>query len=121
EVVTGGDLVPAGAVARVMDANPGIGVGHLYGPTEATLCATTHRVAAGAEPPRVLPIGRPRDNTQVYVLDDFLRPAVPGVTGELYVAGAGLARGYLRQSGLSAERFVACPFVSGQRMYRTGD
>jgi acyl-coenzyme A synthetase/AMP-(fatty) acid ligase len=124
EVLTGGDVVPAGAVARVMGANPGLAVRHLYGPTEVTLCATTFGIGAGGEAPGVLPIGRPRDNTRVFVLDDFLRPVAPGVTGELYVAGAGLARGYVGRPALTAERFVACPFangVDGVRMYRSGD
>ncbi|MBI0301172.1 amino acid adenylation domain-containing protein, partial [Streptomyces sp. PRKS01-29] len=120
EVLTGGDVVPAGAVAQVKAACPGITVRHLYGPTEATLCATTYRVAAGAVAPAVLPIGRPRDNTKAFVLDEHLNPVPVGVRGELYLAGAGLARGYTDHPRLTAERFVACPFTGG-RMYRTGD
>ena len=122
EVLTGGDVVPAGAVARVLEANPGLRVRHLYGPTETTLCATTFTVEPGVQAPVVLPIGRPRANTRVFVLDGFLRPVPVGVAGELYVAGAGLARGYLGRAALTAERFVACPFGGkGERMYRTGD
>nr|WP_272918039.1 non-ribosomal peptide synthetase [Actinomadura rayongensis] len=121
EVLTGGDVVSPGAVAAVMAACPGVAVRHLYGPTEVTLCATTHRFAAGVEVPSVLPIGRPRDNTRAFVLDGFLRPAPIGVAGELYVAGSGLAQGYLDRAALSAERFVACPYGEGERMYRTGD
>ncbi|MEO3814901.1 amino acid adenylation domain-containing protein, partial [Sphaerisporangium sp. B11E5] len=121
EVLTGGDVVPAGSVGKVLAVSPGLRVRHLYGPTEVTLCATTYVVAPGAKAPEVLPIGGPRDNTCTYVLDEFLRPVPPGVVGELYVAGSGLARGYDGRAALTAERFVACPFDQGVRMYRTGD
>ncbi|MQA26813.1 MAG: amino acid adenylation domain-containing protein, partial [Micromonosporaceae bacterium] len=119
EVLTGGDVVPGGSVAKVKAAAPGIRVRHLYGPTESTLFATSYLVEPEQAAPPALPIGGPRDNTRVFVLDQFLRPVPPGVPGELYVAGSGLARGYDGRAGLTAERFVACPF--GGRMYRTGD
>ncbi|MFD7663922.1 amino acid adenylation domain-containing protein [Streptomyces sp. NPDC059788] len=121
EVLTGGDVVPPAAVARVREACPEVAVRHMYGPTEAALCATWHRLRPGDPVPSVLPVGRPLDNRQVYVLDAFLQPVPPGVTGELCIAGTGLARGYLARPGLTAERFTASPFVPGERMYRTGD
>ncbi|RSM86207.1 non-ribosomal peptide synthetase, partial [Streptomyces sp. WAC 01420] len=122
EVLTGGDVVSSSAVAAVLRACPGVRVRHLYGPTEITLCATQCVVEDEGGVGGVLPIGRPMDNTRVYVLDRWLRPVPPGVVGELYVAGVGLARGYHGRPGLTAERFVACPFGgAGERMYRTGD
>ncbi|MFD9906174.1 alpha/beta fold hydrolase, partial [Streptomyces sp. NPDC059063] len=121
EVLTGGDVVPAAAVARVRETCPDVAVRHMYGPTETTLCFTWHPVRPGDEELPVLPVGRPLPGRQAYVLDAFLQPVPPGATGELYLAGTSLARGYWGRPGQTAGRFVACPFTPGARMYRTGD
>ncbi|MBB1242298.1 amino acid adenylation domain-containing protein [Streptomyces durbertensis] len=122
EVWTGGDVVPADSVRRVMAHCPETTVVDGYGPTETTTFATRHRVRPGTEVPASMPIGAPLDNTRVYVLDPELRPVPVGVAGELFVAGAGVARGYLGRPRATSERFVACPFgPPGARMYRTGD
>ncbi|MEW2580014.1 amino acid adenylation domain-containing protein [Streptomyces syringium] len=116
-----GEALPAAIAARVGETMPGTRLLNVYGPTEATVYATawsSDAAPAGHTPP----IGRPLRHVRAYVLDGSLQPVAPGRRGELYLAGDGLARGYLRRPGLSAERFVADPFgPPGSRMYRTGD
>ncbi|WP_437079543.1 amino acid adenylation domain-containing protein [Streptomyces sp. enrichment culture] len=123
EVWTGGEAVSGATVRRLHEACPALRVVDGYGPTETTTFATCHPVPRPCTGGATVPIGRPMANTRVYVLDACLRPVPPQVTGELYIAGAGLARGYLGKPGLTAERFVADPYSpgSGGRMYRTGD
>ena len=101
---------------------PGRRMFNAYGPTEAT----TNSTLGESDPVEladatVVPIGIPDPGTRAYVLDAGLRPVPPGVVGELYLAGSGLARGYLGRAALTSERFVADPFGSGGRLYRTGD
>jgi pristinamycin I synthase 2 len=129
EVWTGGDVVSPRAVRAVRAHCPDTRVVNGYGPTETTTFATAHTLeAASAEGPDDgfgaggVPVGRPLDGMHAYVLDESLQHVPAGVTGELYVAGTGVARCYLGRPGATAERFVADPFgAPGTRMYRTGD
>ncbi|MFP8961540.1 amino acid adenylation domain-containing protein [Streptomyces nanhaiensis] len=125
-VWTGGDVVPPRAVRAVRSHCPDTAVVNGYGPAEVTTCATWHRIddadLSGPAARRGIPIGRPLDGGRAYVLDAGLQPVPAGVTGELYLGGTGVARGYLGRPGPTAERFVADPFgPPGARMYRTGD
>ncbi|MFD9179399.1 amino acid adenylation domain-containing protein, partial [Streptomyces diastaticus] len=121
EVWTGGDAVPHHAAHALLTRHPGLTLINGYGPTETTTFAvtgplTTEDVAFGPAP-----LGTPMDDTLAYVLDGALRPVPVGVPGELYLGGAGLARGYHGRPRLTAERFVADPRHAGRRLYRTGD
>ncbi|MEH1164048.1 amino acid adenylation domain-containing protein [Micromonospora sp. CPCC 205539] len=116
-VLLGGEAVPEQVWSRLRDTD-GVTGYNLYGPTEYTI----NTLGGGTEDSATPTVGTAIWNTRAYVLDEFLRPAVPGAPGELYIAGIGLARGYHRQTGLTAERFVADPYGEpGERMYRTGD
>ncbi|MEU4805537.1 non-ribosomal peptide synthetase [Actinosynnema sp. NPDC023587] len=117
EVMTGGDVVSPTAVARVLEACPDLVVRVMYGATETSLFVTHAPIAAPYRPESGVPIGKPLRDKRVHLLDDRLRPVGDGEVGEIFVGG-GLARGYLGQPDLTAERFVV---VGGDRLYRTGD
>jgi amino acid adenylation domain-containing protein len=92
-----------------------------YGPTEATVGCMIYKYEADERQRAMVPIGHPSDNTQIFVLDEWLNPVAMEVIGEVYIGGRGLALGYWRRAETTAERFVATPFILGERLYRTGD
>ncbi|WP_051556746.1 non-ribosomal peptide synthetase [Pseudomonas sp. CHM02] len=118
-IVCSGEALPADAQQQVFSKLPAAGLYNLYGPTEAAIDVTHWTcVEEGRD---TVPIGQPIANLQTYVLDAQLQAVAVGVAGELYLGGIGLARGYHRRPGLTAERFIASPFEPGARLYRTGD
>ncbi|MEV6423635.1 amino acid adenylation domain-containing protein, partial [Streptomyces sp. NPDC051662] len=126
-LIIGGEALHGDVLDGWRRRHPDAVVYNAYGPTEATVNCLDHRLDPGEPTPDgPVPIGRPFWNTRAYVLDSALCPVPPGVVGELYIAGTGLARGYWKRQALTAERFVADPFgplhgAPGARMYRTGD
>jgi amino acid adenylation domain-containing protein len=123
-VIIGGErALPERVASWVRRVGQGVRLLNTYGPTEATVIATCHEACEPADDDCFLPvpIGRPIANVVARVLDDSMRPVPACVSGELFLGGAGLARGYLDDPDLSAQRFVADPFAEGARLYRTGD
>ncbi|WP_302475267.1 non-ribosomal peptide synthase/polyketide synthase [Pseudomonas koreensis] len=118
-IVCSGEALPVDAQVQVFAKLPQAGLFNLYGPTEAAI-DVTHWTCRD-EGRDGVPIGQPIANLSTFILDSGLNPLPVGVAGELYLGGVGLARGYHRRPGLSAERFVASPFGAGERLYRTGD
>ncbi|WP_141696542.1 amino acid adenylation domain-containing protein, partial [Pseudomonas sp. S3E12] len=122
QVLLGGEALSASVCQAIYHTLSAQRITNLYGPTETTCDATAYRVTLEDMDDGTLPIGRPLPNYQVFILDDYLEPVPVGVVGEVYLAGVGLARGYLHQPGLTAQRFIANPYgEAGSRMYRTGD
>jgi amino acid adenylation domain-containing protein len=121
--IIGGENLPAEILCFWQDASPETIHINEYGPTETVVGCCVYEVPKDELLSGSVPIGRPIANTQLYVLDSFLQPAPTGVAGELYIGGAGVARGYLNHPGLTAERFIPDRFGSkpGGRLYRTGD
>ncbi|MEO8673904.1 MAG: non-ribosomal peptide synthetase, partial [Tahibacter sp.] len=120
----GGEQVDPSAVASVLKAGGPARLLHVYGPTECTTFATWYRVDTAPLDAQTVPIGRALSNTSLYVLDQQMLPVPIGVPGELYIGGPGVARGYVNQPALTAERFVVDPYgqsPSASRLYRSGD
>ena len=118
-LITGGDVISKKHVEQVRRANPSLTVINAYGPTENAVYSTCYPINTTEQ--RTIPIGRPIPNSTAYVFDREMMLSPLGAIGELYVSGDGLARGYLKQPALTAERFIPNPFVPGERIYKTGD
>ncbi|HSF42931.1 MAG TPA: amino acid adenylation domain-containing protein, partial [Thermoanaerobaculia bacterium] len=121
-LIVGGEALSSALARQVEDSFGGeVEIFNEYGPTEATVGCMLHRFARSEQEGGSVPIGRPAANVQLYVLDRSLRPVAENIVGELYISGDCLALGYLNRPELTAERFLANPFLPGQRMYRSGD
>lgn len=120
KMLCGGEAWTPATAAQLLGAGgrPTGRLWNMYGPTETTVWSSVTEVEPGASK---ITIGPPMANTRFYVLDSRLQPVAPGLSGELLIAGAGVARGYFERPELTAEKFLADPFVPGERMYRTGD
>src|SRR5262249_50689543 len=124
QLLVGGEALSPGHVRRAAERLPETELINGYGPTEGGTFSCSHRVGRGdLADGRSIPIGQAIANTALYVLDERLNPAPLGVSGELYLGGEGLARGYLKRAELTAERFAPNPYSrgEGERVYRTGD
>ncbi|WP_394841998.1 amino acid adenylation domain-containing protein [Pendulispora brunnea] len=125
DVLIGGDALDGGCVKAVLEHGPPGRLLNVYGPTESTTFATYHHVRRPPSEGTIVPIGIPLSNTEIHVLDPHLQPVPVGVPGEIYIGGAGLARGYLHRPELTAERFITLagetPAIDGVRLYKTGD
>ncbi|MBD2293367.1 amino acid adenylation domain-containing protein [Anabaena sphaerica FACHB-251] len=118
KVLCGGEALPQNLAEKLSSRSAQLW--NLYGPTETTIWSTIHQIQ---DPKQTIPIGRPLANTQIYILDKSLQPVPVGVTGEIYIGGAGVARGYFNRPELTQEKFIANPFSDnpGEKLYKTGD
>lgn len=123
QILCGGENLPPDLAQRLLSS--GRSLWNLYGPTETTIWSTLHPVQPDDGARTTTPIGRPIANTQIFVLDQYLRPVPVGMPGELYIGGTGVARGYLNRPDLTADQFIPNPFDEttnrGTRLYKTGD
>ena len=120
-LLIGGEALDVGRVRAVLDVSPPKRLLNGYGPTEATTFASWHEIRDLGEDDVSIPIGMPLSNTYLYVLDPHLKPVPPGMPGQIYIGGDGVALGYLNNPGLTRTRFIEDPYVPGGRMYATGD
>jgi amino acid adenylation domain-containing protein len=122
-IVIGGDALFGESLSAFQINGGSTKIINEYGPTETVVGCCTYAVSNNAPIPSVVPIGRPISNTQIYILNKYLQPVPPGVSGEIFIGGAGVARGYLNQPELTEEKFISNPFSNhpGARLYKTGD
>ena len=122
-LILGGEAAASDLINLVRQRAPGCEIYNHYGPTETTVGVLTFKVEAGSHTQKGLPLGLPLANNAVYVLDQHFNPVAVGETGEIYLGGAQVTRGYVKEAGVTAERFVPNPFSRqpGERLYRTGD
>ncbi|MCG6136127.1 MAG: amino acid adenylation domain-containing protein [Nostoc sp. LLA-1] len=122
-LLVGVEPIPQQLLISIQQRIPRLQIINGYGPTEATICSTLYSVYLENSFDRNTPIGRPINNTEIYLLDQYLQPVPVGIPGEIYIAGVGLARGYLNRPDLTAEKFIPNPFSDrlGDYFYKTGD
>jgi len=122
QILVAGEKLSVSHIRRAWDYLPGVQLINAYGPTEATVFACSYRIPAKPHPADTsIPIGTPISNTRAYILDESMTPVSKGVTGELYLGGPGIARGYRNRPDLTAERFIPDPIGRDSCLYKTGD
>ena len=116
KVICGGEALPLELATRIIPFATSFW--NVYGPTETTVWSTVKQITTAE---KVISVSRPIDNTSVYILDKYLKPCAPGVAGEIYIGGEGVAKGYLNRPELTLEKFIGDPFSNqpGSKMYRT--